>query len=84
MNRSDEPVNRCRTSSLLVLAMLLLLVSCAERPVNPPITFIDPNTGYRHASRPHYSRDMSENVVILAFSGGGMRAAAFSYGVSSF
>ena len=64
--------------------MLLLLVSCAERPVNPPITFIDPNTGYRHASRPHYSRDMSENVVILAFSGGGMRAAAFSYGVLEF
>ena len=83
MNRSGESRTRLRTQALLVLASFLLLVGCAHRPINPPITQVDPNTGYRHATRPHYSRD-NENVVILAFSGGGMRAAAFSYGVLEF
>lgn len=83
MNRSGKPMTRWRTPSLLLIASFLLLIGCAHRPINPPITHVDPNTGYRHATRPHYSTD-SENVVILAFSGGGMRAAAFSYGVLEF
>ncbi len=66
--------------SLWVWATLLLLGGCATRPINPPITQIDPSAGYRFEAR--LARDRNpENLVILAFSGGGTRAAAFSYGV---
>jgi len=69
--------------SLCVMASLLLLGGCATRPINPPITQADPSTGYRFETR--QARDKNEdNLVILAFSGGGTRAAAFSYGVLEF
>ncbi|HXX83294.1 MAG TPA: patatin-like phospholipase family protein [Casimicrobiaceae bacterium] len=71
-----------RPTLLLSLAMLLLLAGCATRPVNPPITQADPTTGYRYTTREqHFANKNSDNLVILAFSGGGTRAAAFSYGV---
>jgi len=60
--------------------ILLLLVGCATRPVNPPITESSATKGYQALARRHYMKD-EDNLVILAFSGGGMRAAAFSYGV---
>ena len=65
---------------LLASAMLLLLAGCASRPVNPPIAQADPTAGYRLETRAarHGER---ENLLVLAFSGGGTRAAAFSYGV---
>ncbi|MCC7280354.1 MAG: patatin-like phospholipase family protein, partial [Chromatiaceae bacterium] len=66
--------------SLWVLTSLLLLGGCATRPINPPISQVDPSAGYRFETR--LARDRNpENLVILAFSGGGTRAAAFSYGV---
>jgi NTE family protein len=63
-----------------VAAALLLLAGCATRPVNPPVTRIDTSTGYRYETREKTESDR-ENVVVLAFSGGGTRAAAFAYGV---
>ena len=69
--------------SLLVLASLLLLGGCATRPINPPITQTDPSAGYRFETRQARDRN-KDNLVILAFSGGGTRAAAFSYGVLEF
>ena len=66
-----------------VLTSLLLLGGCATRPINPPITQADPSTGYRFETRQARDRN-PENLVILAFSGGGTRAAAFSYGVLEF
>jgi NTE family protein len=72
-----------RVVSLPIFAALLLLGGCATRPINPPITQTDPNTGYRYQVRQQHSKDQ-ENLVILAFSGGGTRAAAFSYGVLEF
>lgn len=63
-----------------ILASLLLLAGCASRPINPPITQTDPSTGYRWETRQARNKN-KENLVILAFSGGGTRAAAFSYGV---
>jgi NTE family protein len=69
--------------SLSVLASLLLLGGCATRPINPPITQTDPSAGYRLETRQARDRN-KENLVILAFSGGGTRAAAFSYGVLEF
>ena len=65
------------------LALLLVLGGCATRPINPPITQTDPSTGYRYLVRQQHFKD-KENLVVLAFSGGGTRAAAFSYGVLEF
>ena len=65
---------------LLAWLMLLLLAGgCATRPVNPPIARTDPSAGYRFETRQAQVPD-KDNLVILAFSGGGTRAAAFSYG----
>ncbi len=65
------------------LAALLGLAGCATRPVNPPITHVDPNAGYTFQTRQKHFKSQ-ENLVVLAFSGGGTRAAAFSYGVLEF
>ena len=69
--------------NLLAAALLVLLGGCATRPINPPITQADPTTGYSLESRLRNAKD-KDNLVILAFSGGGTRAAAFSYGVLEF
>jgi NTE family protein len=67
-------------SLLSALAVLLLVAGCASRPVNPPLAEVNRNSGYRFQTRQQYDTDR-KNLVILAFSGGGTRAAAFSYGV---
>ncbi len=66
--------------SILLAATVLALAACATRPINPPITDTSANEGYLYASRAAKARER-ENIVILTFSGGGTRAAAFSYGV---
>jgi NTE family protein len=71
-----------RLKTLLAVATLAL-GGCATRPVNPPIVQSDTSAGYRIET--HLSdRDDAGNLVVLAFSGGGTRAAAFSYGVLEF
>jgi NTE family protein len=83
MNRVGEPVIALLAPAL-ILALLLLLGGCATRPVNPPISQADPRTGYRFETRQAESKNSKDNLVVLAFSGGGTRAAAFSYGVLEF
>lgn len=82
-----EPMDR-RLSSLTKLlgaALLAALAGCATRPVNPPAEHVDPDTGYRFDVREARAEDTGkETIVVLAFSGGGTRAAAFSYGVLEF
>lgn len=70
-------------SALGALATLALLAGCASRPVNPPIAVADPSTGYRFETRESRASKPADKdtLVVLAFSGGGTRAAAFSYGV---
>ena len=65
------------------IVLLLVVAGCATTPVNPPITSTDPAAGYRLEARLR-DDDAKENLVILAFSGGGTRAAAFAYGVLEF
>jgi NTE family protein len=66
--------------AVLLLAATALLAGCASRPVNPPIENHDAQKAYR-VERPSQNAEDDATLVILAFSGGGTRAAAFSYGV---
>jgi NTE family protein len=68
-----------RASRFFVVAWLLLLGGCATRQVNLQITHYDP--GSRHQFEKQWHRGDQQDLVVLAFSGGGTRAATFSYGV---
>ena len=70
-----------RLLPLLGLASLVLVGGCATRPINPPIAQVDPKAGYRFETRQAAKDHNKDFLVVLAFSGGGTRAAAFSYGV---
>ena len=76
-------MNRSCGISLSLLALLFLLAGCATRPINPPITEASLEKGYTFQTRQKYFKS-PDNLVVLAFSGGGTRAAAFSYGVLEF
>ncbi|MEO8303195.1 MAG: patatin-like phospholipase family protein [Betaproteobacteria bacterium] len=81
--RFPHAVQNLRRWLVLVPTALLVLGGCATRPINPPITHIDAGTGYTFQTRQKHFKSQ-ENLVVLAFSGGGTRAAAFSYGVLEF
>ena len=73
---------RRAVSSLLAVAAAIVLAGCAAtRPVNAPLAQFDRAAGYRYDTRPERPGNDPGTVVILAFSGGGTRAAAFSFGV---
>src|SRR6218665_2238711 len=67
----------------LAAGSLALAACTAMAPVNPPIT--QPQAGQGYSVMPLLKRQLPGNnphaLVLLAFSGGGTRAAAFSYGV---
>src|SRR6266480_254006 len=64
----------------MVPLLALLLAGCAHYPVNAPLTHATPETGYRFTNLSH-TNNSDSLFVVLAFSGGGTRAAALSYGV---
>jgi len=70
-----------RGASLLVAAASLWLAGCAVRPATPELTQVEPGHGYQW--NPHHALPDNDpqTLFILTFSGGGTRAAAFSYGV---
>jgi NTE family protein len=69
-------------SVCLPLLVLLQLSGCATTyPVNPPLTHIDQAAAYNYQNVVEQSDKGSNVLLMLAFSGGGTRAAAFSYGV---
>ena len=69
-----------RAGLAALLAVIVVLAGCATRPVNPPIGQHDMNRAHR-VERPSDNPEDHATLVVLAFSGGGTRAAAFSYGV---
>jgi NTE family protein len=68
-----------RASLSFLAAWLLVFGGCAARQVNPPIAKYDQSS--LHQFQRQWHRGDQQDLVILAFSGGGTRAAAFSYGV---
>lgn len=67
------------TQAALLLVVLIGISGCAHYPVNPPKT-ADSEEGYYY--RNQVRQDNSEDILLLlAFSGGGTRAASFSYGL---
>ena len=67
---------------LLTCCVALFLSGCATTyPSNPPLQQVVPGTGYEYQNVRKESGKSNEVMILLAFSGGGTRAAAFSYGV---
>jgi NTE family protein len=66
-----------------VIACAAVLVGCAQaisnNPTNQPLTANDPRQ-IEAELRPDVETNYGDMVIALSFSGGGMRAAAFSYG----
>ena len=67
---------------LLVLSLLAFSSGCTlyHYPVNAPLNRYDPDFGYKPKNIAH-SREANDLLLLMTFSGGGTRAAAFSYGV---
>ena len=77
---ASQALLRNRTGWLWLIP-LLFLQGCATiyKPQNQSITAIDNAKGYRLVDS--HSGDYGDHLIFLAFSGGGTRAAALSYGV---
>ncbi len=65
---------------ICAIVFLILTSGCAHYPINQPLRQSDPQGGYRAKNFKHVAKD-DGLLVMLTFSGGGTRAAAFSYGV---
>jgi NTE family protein len=64
----------------LLLAALLFAAACASFPENPPLAKYAPGEGYRFDNLER-GENSDQLFVIVAFSGGGTRAAALAFGV---
>ena len=62
------------------IVFLIVTSGCAHYPINQPLSQSAPQGGYRAKNFKHVGID-DDLLVMLTFSGGGTRAAAFSYGV---
>jgi NTE family protein len=63
-----------------LLLAFFFTVGCGHYPVNQPIREVRLNAGYRAATM-KTPKNSGSLLLFLTFSGGGMRAAALSYGV---
>ncbi|HXX53162.1 MAG TPA: patatin-like phospholipase family protein, partial [Thermodesulfovibrionales bacterium] len=83
MNRLAEKDWASGLNRNILLAQFLTIIiaaGCAHYPVNQPLSHYDPGSGYR-ATFMGVPGNSDELLLYLTFSGGGTRAAAFSYGV---
>lgn len=72
--------NRRFSVWISVTVFLFTMGGCAHYPVNPTLRHADPQAGYRARNLIDPAND-DQLLLLLSFSGGGTRAAAFSYGV---
>jgi len=71
-----------QSCKLFIVLTLFTFSGCtAHYPVNEPITSIDESAGYRLGKQQGHPNQSESLTVIMAFSGGGTRAAAYAYGV---
>jgi len=74
--------NGRRLAVVVAACALMAVAGCASRPINERITQVDPKAGYRpYLLIPKRQNNDPRTFFVLSFSGGGTRAAAFSYGV---
>ncbi len=69
---------------LFIFSLIFLVTGCSSvyRQTNEPLMVVDENNGYRSRGLANKEEKIEgDNHIILAFSGGGTRAAALSYGV---
>ena len=68
--------------STLLFLLVMAFAGCASRPANLKIDQVDPKSGYRpQLLIPKRQNNDPHTLFVLSFSGGGTRAASFSYGV---
>src|ERR1035441_1442122 len=67
-------------SPTLLLILVPLLRGCPHYPVNAPLPAVDHRAGYRFQNVASQTNS-DDLALMLAFSGGGTRAAALSYSV---
>src|SRR5262245_60535656 len=77
----EQPRRVLSPTPVAALTLGLLLAGCAVQPVNQPLREVDPDGGYRWSGAIAQPGNDPTTLLILTFSGGGARAAAFSYGV---
>ena len=65
---------------ICAIVFLIVTSGCAHYPINQPLRQSPPQVEYRAKNFKHVGKD-DDLLVMLTFSGGGTRAAAFSYGV---
>lgn len=64
----------------VLLTAALFTSGCMHYPVNAPLSKVNPGSGYRFGAAVTQATP-DDTLLMLAFSGGGTRAAALSYGV---
>jgi NTE family protein len=78
----DNPRAISKAIVSLILLLMLLFIGCAHYPVNKSLLDTGPINKNNAILEAWRQSDRSDTLtVLLAFSGGGTRAAAFSYGV---
>ena len=67
-------------AALGLAALVSMASGCATRPTNRALDRIDVHQGYRPETHLSAKR-LADTQILITFSGGGTRAAAFAYGV---
>ena len=83
--KASNPVGRrplAVIGRLAAAATAACLAGCFSYPVNPPLSHYDLDTGYRfrNLGTAAEQAEQDKTFIVLTFSGGGTRAAAFAYG----
>ncbi|MHC4186847.1 MAG: patatin-like phospholipase family protein [Planctomycetota bacterium] len=84
LHLASKLVRRISGFCLFILCSIsaCLSISCAPvPPINERLETFDPQQGYRFTNPQSVPENSDQLLVVLAFSGGGTRAAALSYGV---